>query len=118
MLQNDFYTVENLHYGEGVISCSIRFNSAHEIFRGHFPGQPVVPGVCMMQIVKELVEQQAGSAFLVSAAPQVKFLQLILPDTEPEVTISWQEKEEGGKAVNAVFKAGDAALFKMSATFV
>ena len=116
MLKNDFYTVHELQPGDHSLACRIRFNAGHDIFKGHFPQQPVVPGVCMMQIVKELLEEQTGRRYLLSQVPQVKFLQLILPETEPEVTITWQE-DDGLLSVNAMFKKDGAALFKMNGKF-
>ena len=51
MLMNDFYTISDLQTEEFSISCKATFNKDHDIFNGHFPGQPVVPGVCMMQMI-------------------------------------------------------------------
>lgn len=113
MLQNDFYTTHDRQPGDHSLTCRIVFNAGHDIFKGHFPQQPVVPGVCMMQIVKELLEQQTGHKLVLRQAPQVKFLQLIIPGVEPEATVTWQE-ESGLLSVNSVFKKDGTALFKMS----
>ncbi len=113
MLQNDFYTTHDRQPGDHSLACRIVFNAGHDIFKGHFPQQPVVPGVCMMQIVKELLEEQTGRKLVLRQALQVKFLQLILPETEPEVTISWSSDADQLTA-NAVFKKEGTALFKMS----
>jgi len=116
MLQNDFYTAHDLQYGDQAITCRIVFNAAHDIFRGHFPQQPVVPGVCMMQIVKELLMQRTGRPLMLREAAQVKFLRLMLPDTQAEVAITWKE-ENDVLHTGTVFKAGETALFRMSAVF-
>ncbi len=113
MLQNDFYTVHDPEQGDHTLTCRIVFNTGHDIFKGHFPQQPVVPGVCMMQIVKDLLERHTGHKLFLQQAYQVKFLQLILPDTEPEVTLFW-EKDRDILAVNTVFKKDGTALFKMN----
>lgn len=115
MLKTDFYTVHELQSTHESMSCSLVFNQAHSIFNGHFPGQPVVPGVCMIQIVRELLEQQFDMTLRLRSAAQVKFLRLITPADEPVVHIEWKETA-GGYAVNAGFKL-DADLFKLSAIF-
>lgn len=115
MLKTDFYTVQELESTHESMSCSLVFNRAHAIFAGHFPGQPVVPGVCMIQIVRELLEQQFDKTLRLRSAAQVKFLRLITPDDEPMVHVDWKENA-GTYAVNARFKS-DSEIFKLSATF-
>ena len=54
---DDFYTLNQIApQGEGKYICRITLNPAHPIFAGHFPGNPITPGVCMLQIIKELTE--------------------------------------------------------------
>ena len=113
---NDFFTVSDPVYREGILTCRITFNSSHEIFKGHFPQQSVVPGVCTMHIVKALLEAASGKKLLLTEAPVVKFLQLMLPDSMPEVTIVWSY-EEGMISSTANFKIANTAVFKMNATF-
>lgn len=115
MLRNDFYTVQEYTSTENAINCSISFNAAHAIFEGHFPQQPVVPGVCTIQMIKEIMEQELGKKLFLRDTGQVKFLQLILPDVQPEAIISWKETEQG-YIVNALLKK-DADLFKLTGTF-
>ncbi|HTN47062.1 MAG TPA: hypothetical protein VL098_11995 [Flavipsychrobacter sp.] len=115
MLLNDFYTLDNAHADGNSFSATIRFNAAHAIFSGHFPGQPVVPGVCMIQIVKELLEECMERKILLTQAPQVKFLQLITPETAPVLLMSWTQ-EKSDIVLTAGFKT-EKDLFKMSARF-
>ena len=50
MLEN-FYTLNQIEsQGEGKYLCRITLNAAHPIFAGHFPDNPVTPGVCMSLI--------------------------------------------------------------------
>lgn len=117
MLMNDFYHIEYLQRDPNSVSCKVAFNSQHDIFKGHFPGQAVVPGVCMMEMVKELLEQQTDQDLWLTNAGQVKFLQLVTPDTQPVVTITWKPSRKGYN-VNAAFKnEGDNDIFKLSGDF-
>lgn len=50
----------------------------HPSLPGHFPGNPVVPGVLLLERVLEAVEA-AGTAPRALRLPQVKFLQPLLP---------------------------------------
>jgi 3-hydroxyacyl-[acyl-carrier-protein] dehydratase len=116
MLKNSFYTLQDENAGPESFTAKASYNATHEIFGGHFPGQPVVPGVCTMQMVKELVEEQTGKKLLLQSTGQVKFLQLILPEVQPLISISWKETE-GGYVVTAALKNDTADLFKMTGMF-
>lgn len=116
MLLNDFYNIDYLQREPNSLSCKISFNKQHDIFKGHFPQQPVVPGVCMMQMVKELLEAQTDQPLWMRNAMQIKFLQLITPDVQPLINISWQQNDEGYN-VNAAFKNETSDLFKLSGKF-
>lgn len=118
MLLNNFYTIEAITQTENGLQSDIVLNPGHEIFTGHFPGQPVVPGVCMVQIVKEFMESATAQKLLFSKGNQLKFLQLIVPnkDERIQVNISW--KEEGNTyTTNADFKKEGTAVFKLSGVF-
>ena len=70
--------------------CSARFDRADPMFAGHFPGNPLVPGV----ILTEALAQTAGIAaasgcpenarphFLLSAIRGMKFLAAVRPEEE------------------------------------
>ncbi len=113
---NDFYRIESTHREPNSISCKVSFNPEHNIFKGHFPGQPVVPGVCMMEMVRELLEQFTDTKLWLKAAGQVKFLQFLTPDTTPEVNVSWQLANSVYN-VNASFKGDNGDMFKLNGSF-
>jgi 3-hydroxyacyl-[acyl-carrier-protein] dehydratase len=116
MLMNDFYRIEGLNTEANTITGTIVFNAEHAIFSGHFPGQPVVPGVCMMKIIKEIMEGAIGQQLLLKSARQVKFLQLVLPDSKVQMHISWKHLEVGC-LITAFFKNNKIEEFKIECIF-
>ena len=116
MLINDFYTCHDVVPGEHTLSCRVVFNADHGIFAGHFPGQPVVPGVCMLEIVKELLQGQLNKTLLLINARNVKFLKFVTPDMQPAVQITWKESN-AAYIVTASFSFGDVILFKLDGTY-
>lgn len=104
MLINQFYTVHNLVHAAGSIEAILHWNKDHDIFKGHFPGQPVVPGVCMLQIIKELMETSLGQEVVLQESSQMKFLQFIDPGSTPAVQM----------VIN--FTTGDDGLIKTAAS--
>jgi 3-hydroxyacyl-[acyl-carrier-protein] dehydratase len=88
MLLKDFYTIISLeNTAESKYKAMILINEEHEVFKGHFPGNPIMPGVCMMQIIKELTEQITESSLFLQSLSNVKFMALINPFQTPELRL-------------------------------
>jgi 3-hydroxyacyl-[acyl-carrier-protein] dehydratase len=119
LLQSKFYTIKSFAVEEQDIRAIININPAHGIFKGHFPGQPVVPGVCMIQIIKELTGQHLTATLKLNSAAQVKFLQLLVPeaDQDIQVQISIKNAEEGEYSIAASLLQSGKAIMKMNGRF-
>jgi 3-hydroxyacyl-[acyl-carrier-protein] dehydratase len=116
MLKNDFYTCEEVVVSDQELKCRLVFNEDHAIFKGHFPGNPVVPGVCMMEIVKELLQEQVMQSLVLRTSGNVKFLQIISPLLQPTIAISWKDKD-GLLGVKAAITLDNAAMFKFDGAY-
>lgn len=116
---NDFYRVENLSSDDsGNFTAQITLNAAHDIFKGHFPGNPVTPGVCMMQIVKDLAEKCIETKLFLKSASNVKFMSIINPEENFELTIQLNIKtEENLLKVKSTTSFGETIALKMSAQY-
>lgn len=115
----DFYTTENiLDNGNGTYHVGIRLNPEHEIFKGHFPDNPVTPGVCMMQIVKDLTEEITRKKLFLTSASNVKFMAIINPDEQPllNLVLEISETEEEVKVKNTTL-FGETIALKMSVNY-
>jgi 3-hydroxyacyl-[acyl-carrier-protein] dehydratase len=98
MLLGDFFLLRSLQTDGKTIRASLLLNPKHRIFDGHFPGRPVVPGVCMMQIIKELLEQVLAKHTRLKKADHLKFLALIVPtevqELQAELSYEWEENQQ------------------------
>lgn len=115
----NFYTLESHEKAEnGSFIANILLNKDHDIFKGHFPGNPVTPGVCMMQIVKELTEEFIGCKLFLKTASNVKFMAIINPFETPELTLilDINEGENEVKVKNTAF-FGETIALKMSVNY-
>ena len=84
MLLKDFYTIKSFESTDGQkYVATIMLNKDHDVFKGHFPGNPVTPGVCMMQIIKELTQQAVNTPLIMISASNIKFMALINPEINP-----------------------------------
>lgn len=117
ILLNDFYKILQQEDSAGVVKARLAINKDHRIFEGHFPGLPVVPGVCMLQMIRELMQVYAGREFKIAAADNMKFLSVINPENHHEVDALVNFSEEGGGySINATLFAGTTTFFKLKAT--
>ncbi|WP_339610424.1 3-hydroxyacyl-ACP dehydratase [uncultured Planktosalinus sp.] len=121
MLLKDFYTILSTEtVSENNYSVTINLNKNHEVFKGHFPGNPVTPGVCMLQIIKEMCQSFLNCELQLKTASNVKFMALINPDINSrlrlELAISFGENDEI-KVKNTTFMEDTVAL-KLSNTYI
>lgn len=117
ILLDNFYRLTQKDATPGVVKARISINKAHRIFEGHFPGLPVVPGVCMLQMVREIMEVHVGHELKIIVAENMKFLSVINPHQNVEVEAAINYTEEGDKVlINATLFAGTTTFFKLKAT--
>lgn len=70
-------------------STQVMLNPQHPVYGGHFPGQPVVPGVCILQIIKECLEEICHTTLQYKQIASCKFLSAINPNETPELNFSF-----------------------------
>lgn len=118
MLRNKLYKVLRMEGAAETVKSSITFDRTHSVFEGHFPGHPVVPGVCMMQILREILEDHVAHKLRITRGDNLKFLAIINPDetSEVDVDLSWVASD-GAYNVSGSIQAGSTTFFKFKGTF-
>ena len=90
------------------------------IFQAHFPGEPITPGVCIIQIAKELLEDYVQKCYTIKTIKNVKFLNVISPVPTPHVTYVFDKivVDESSKTsrLQVQVLAAEALLAKLSFT--
>lgn len=99
---------------EQIGQWQIAFNPNHEIFEGHFPGNPIVPGVCMLQICKELLAEVLKKEIVISKIDFIKFMKIIHPQNDEFYTLSLNISSPD---FNASISRDENVYFKLKATF-
>ncbi len=118
MLIKGLYTVEEFRQtGEG-ITATVRLNKDHDVFKGHFPGNPVMPGVCMIQMVKELTEKSIGKTLFLNVSTNIKFMAIINPEIHPILNVDLNISEVGEQIkVKNSTSFGNTLALKLNASF-
>ncbi len=119
MLQGDFFTISNIEKTGFDVKATLLINAAHKIFNGHFPGQPVVPGVCMMQMVKEIMETVTGKKTDLIKSQEMKFLAIIDPSQNNNIsaTLKYAIDYNQNMVVSAVLFKEELIHFKFKGIF-
>jgi len=115
----DFYRLKSYEKAEnGSFTAHISLNKDHAIFKGHFPGNPVTPGVCMMQIVKELTEEFTYKKLFLQSASNVKFMAIINPYETPDLKLQLDITENNEQVkVKNITSFGETIALKMLANY-
>ena len=106
MLLNTLYTYEHL---EGDVSASLKFKvniqANHEIYKGHFPDNPITPGVCQMEMVKEILSDHLGQNLFFNSVSDMKFISMWVPKGSESVfmDISANAYEDGYKIKASIY---------------
>jgi len=76
--------VVDVHPGDSA-QCRKTFSPDEPFFRGHFPGDPLVPGVILAEALAQtagIAAGQLGKTFRLSAIKGMKFLRAVRPRDE------------------------------------
>lgn len=119
MFENSLYTIVNLGLEANKIKCQIQLNPLHEIFKGHFPENPILPGVCTLQIIKEVCEKALQKSLILKKGDNLKFTSLIVPDAKRILTIEVNILAQTLELLNISVQltCENESLFKMKASY-
>lgn len=120
MLKDTLFKIILSNHQNGVINATLELNKKNEIFTGHFPDAPVLPGACILQMVKEVLESTLNMPLILKKADQIKFLGIIDPRISNilQVTITYRSADENNFSVTASFTAQKEICFKFRGTFI
>ena len=77
----------------------LALNPSCFIYQAHFPGEPITPGVCIVQMGKELLEElleenlQKKVRLEINKVKNVKFLSVISPNETTVITYQMKKVE-------------------------
>jgi 3-hydroxyacyl-[acyl-carrier-protein] dehydratase len=119
MFRNDLFTQSYFENVEEGFRTIIVFNWEHPVFKGHFPSKPVVPGVLLMQTVKECFEEFSGIVTDLLGA-DLKFTSPVTPETAGQVTIevSVIKEDDGRYKIRSTGYSGELRFFKINMELV
>ena len=110
---NDFYKINSrMDDGEAVL-FDVSLLPEYRVYTGHFPGNPVSPGVCSIQMIKECAEQLSGRRLFLAYLAKCRFSTVITPKTTPRLWLRMYLSEDGFEMYSI-----KATLFDDTATYI
>ena len=109
----DFFNISSIESNGDEIVAKVSFNANHPIYKAHFPGNPITPGVCLLQIVTEILEKQLE----ISQIKNVKFFKPVGPQIIPSLIFKKMIKNGNQLSINISIESSDTKLVKMSLVY-
>ena len=118
-LMDDFFKVlESSGSVTGFIT-TVALDPGHIVYKGHFPGHPVTPGVIQMQIVHELLEHHFGRKLSLITMPSCKFLKVLDPRETPQLVVHVEfTRTDDLLNIKARGENGSTVFFKLNGTYL
>ena len=88
-LEGNFYKInriEALESNSYIVEATLV--PKHQIYEGHFPAQPVVPGVCTLTIIRECLGKILSREVSFRTIKECKYLSALIPENEVGIAIT------------------------------
>jgi 3-hydroxymyristoyl/3-hydroxydecanoyl-(acyl carrier protein) dehydratase len=99
-------TVETLDSGEWCTEVQVPAESSW--FLGHFPGDPILPGIAQLGMAFEAASRALGEGFRIAGFNRIKFKKIIRPGDCPNIIIQ-PKKGLPGQYAFRITVGGDVA---------
>jgi 3-hydroxyacyl-[acyl-carrier-protein] dehydratase len=119
LLKSNFYSFSLIEQKDvGIYLLKLQFNELHPIFNGHFPNNPVVPGVSMVQIVKEIIETLIYKEIRLEKVSIIKFLKVLDPRIKIDYCVQITLQQMGANIkCDAQINDETSIYFKMKSAY-
>jgi 3-hydroxyacyl-[acyl-carrier-protein] dehydratase len=95
-LIDDFFSTSLVEKAVNIYNFRVILNSAHPIYGAHFPHNPITPGVCLLQIAKEIYQRHIctdDTEKIISSIRNIKFLRPINPLENEEIIYKMKSEQ-------------------------
>ncbi len=117
MLVKKFYRIDSKEVQEdGSVVYGVSLNTTHDVYKGHFPERPITPGVCNIQMIKELAEDASGRSLTLSEIDRCRLTAMVTPDGSPSLNI--KVKIDDNTRLTATIYNGDTTYMTLSGTVI
>ena len=120
ILKDNLFSITSCQKDEATLTYGVRLHPEWPIYLAHFPGHPITPGVCIVQMVKELLQETEKRSLRLCRAKHIKYMAIISPEETTDLQVTFSaivSQPDGTLDVQAQVGSGSVVYTKLSATF-
>lgn len=87
LLENRYYQLVSQEIAGERGAFHVRLLPECAIYQGHFPGNPICPGVCQIEMIKECATLLTGKDLRIRSVAQCRLTALASPTVCPELEV-------------------------------
>jgi 3-hydroxyacyl-[acyl-carrier-protein] dehydratase len=116
---DSFYTLNNIENDGENLTFHLTIDPAHAIFNGHFPGNPVTPGVVQIEMIKELLSLHYQRPIQLKSMSNCKFLSILNPEENKDIQVKIKQvaTDEQGLKISGNIEANGLLFLKIQAEY-
>lgn len=96
------------------INAVFRFKKGLDLFKGHFPGNPILPGIFQIEMVKYSLEKSFDICLSIKSVKKTKFSSLIHPEKTVCLDITVNKEVDNLLNVKAILRVDDTIAGKIN----
>lgn len=96
------------------INAAFNFKKELDLFKGHFPENPILPGIFQIEMVKYALEKSFNTCLSIKSVKKTKFSGIIHPGKTVYLDITINKKENSLLNARAVLRVGDTIAGKIN----
>lgn len=113
-----FYNLVSFEAADSRFSARVELVQDNPIYKAHFPGHPITPGACQLEIVRAVTSKAAGKDVTISSMKSIKYLSAVDPLQTKGFTVEGQLSPDGDRTkCMASVVDGDTVFTKVSFFF-
>ena len=113
---DSLFIIQSIDDSDTDFTAKFRCNPAHPVYQAHFPGHPITPGACLLQMAGEILAQKLGKPLFLKQSKNIKYLSVLVPDEGKEIEYRFSSVVESASECKAqvVIAEGATVYAKMS----
>ena len=112
VLEGDFYKIIEISRQENDYEVIAELSETHPIYAGHFPSQPVVPGMCTLTSIRDCLHKILNRDIIFNQIKECKFVSALIPRKGLSISLKINVDEPN---VKCMVYEGETVVLKLKA---